>query len=73
MMREEKGGRGGKKKRTSIDRSINRRRRNGRDIQLGQIDLERLVTNVALHFGDIRRNLNSNVRDGVDGGVRRVS
>ena len=60
------------KGRTSIDRSVNLRG-NGRDVQLGQTDLERLVADVALHFGNIRSYLNSNVRDSVDGGVRRIS
>jgi hypothetical protein len=59
------------KGRTSIDRSVNLRG-NGR-VQLGQIDLVRLVASVAHYFGDIRRYLNSNIGDGVDGGVRRIS
>jgi hypothetical protein len=44
----------------------------GRVVQLGQIDLVRLVADIALHFGDIRRDLNGDVGDGVDGGVGRI-
>src|SRR5579863_10417430 len=75
-MKGEKGrkdgkGKDGEKRLTGSDRSVNLGRK-GRVVQLGQIDLVRLVADVALHFGDIRSDLNGDVGDGVDGGVGRV-
>jgi hypothetical protein len=70
---KEKGekGRRGEKRLTRSDRSVNLWTK-GRVVQLGQIDLVGLVADIALHFGDIRGDLNGDVGDGVDGGVRRI-
>ncbi len=66
-MREKRG----KKRQTWSDRSVNLGSK-GRVVQLGETDLVRLVANVALHFGDIRSDLDGDVGDGVDGGVGRI-
>jgi hypothetical protein len=68
--REKREG-GGEKRLTRSDRSVNLWTK-GRVVQLGQIDLVGLVADIALHFGDIRGDLNGDVGDGVDGGVRRI-
>jgi hypothetical protein len=45
---------------------------NGRVVELVEIDLVRLVADVAFNFGNIRTDFHGDVGDGVDGGVRRV-
>jgi hypothetical protein len=72
-MKEEKGGKGrGEKRLTRSDRSANLWTK-GRVVQLGQIDLVRLVADIAFDLGDIRSDFNGDVGDGVDGSVGRIS
>jgi hypothetical protein len=71
--RKERGEeRKGEKRPTGSDRSVNLGTK-GRVVQLGEADLVWLMADVAFHFGDIRSDLNGDVRDGVDGGVGGVS